>query len=100
MNVLLLDPPCPVMLLISSYIHDQSRIDLGLKTMLSTEGQRLEAVYLLVAIAAVVTLSCRLRLLRPKIDTREPPLVSPRIPIFGHALGLLRFGVPYYTKAT
>lgn len=68
--------------------------------MLSTEGQRIEVVYLLVAIAAVLALGCGLRLLRPNIDTREPPLVSPTIPIFGHALGLLRYGVPYYTKAT
>ena len=31
-------------------------------------------------------------------DPREPPLISPRIPIIGHALGIIRHGIPYYTK--
>lgn len=68
--------------------------------MIAKEGQRIEVVYLLVAIATVIALGYGLRLLRPIIDTREPPLVSPKIPIFGHAIGLLRYGVPYYAKAT
>ena len=66
------------------------------------EGQFMELVYLCVAPAAVLAalFTIVLRLLRPAINTREPPLVSPRIPIFGHALGLLRYGVPYYAMAT
>lgn len=65
------------------------------------ESQFMELVYLCVAIAAVLAaVFAIVRLLRPAIDTREPPLVSPRIPIFGHALGLLRYGVPYYAMAT
>lgn len=68
--------------------------------MLSMEGRRVEVWILLVAIAALLALKYGLRLLGPRIDTREPPLVSPKIPIFGHALGLLHYGVPYYAKAT
>ena len=70
--------------------------------MLSGEGQFMELVYLCVVPAAVLAtvFAIVLRLLRPVIDTRELPLVSPRIPIFGHALGLLRYGVPYYAMAT
>ncbi len=37
--------------------------------------------------------------LSTKLDPREPPLISPRIPFIGHVVGLLRYGVPYYSKA-
>lgn len=30
-------------------------------------------------------------------DPREPPRVSPSIPIIGHVLGLVRHGAKYYT---
>ncbi|KAF2770172.1 putative P450 monooxygenase [Teratosphaeria nubilosa] len=38
------------------------------------------------------------RIATRKHDLREPPYLSPRIPIIGHALGILRYGVPYYAK--
>ncbi|KAF2146999.1 uncharacterized protein K452DRAFT_261129 [Aplosporella prunicola CBS 121167] len=31
-------------------------------------------------------------------DPREPPVVLPSIPIIGHAVELIRHGIPYYTK--
>ena len=68
----------------------------------SAQGQLTDPVYIGGAIAAVLAavFPILLCMLRPAIDTREPPLVTPRIPIFGHALGLLRYGVPYYAMAT
>ena len=65
-----------------------------------TEGSRIELVYLLVAIAVLSALVFGVRLLQTPFDGREPPLVSPSIPVFGHVLGLLRYGVPYYAIAT
>lgn len=64
------------------------------------EGQRMEIIYFSIILAAVLAVVFALRLLRPTIDPREPPLVSPKIPVFGHALGLLRCGVPYYAMVT
>jgi hypothetical protein len=34
--------------------------------------------------------------LERKPDNREPPYIKPRIPFIGHAVGILRYGVPYY----
>lgn len=33
--------------------------------------------------------------LRFKVDTREPPVVYPRIPLIGHIIGTLRGGALY-----
>ncbi|KAF7510550.1 hypothetical protein GJ744_006396 [Endocarpon pusillum] len=41
-----------------------------------------------------------LQFLTPKLDPREPPLISAKIPFIGHVVGLLRYGVPYYAKAS
>ena len=60
----------------------------------------MDLVYLCVAIAILPALVLCVRLLRSSVDGREPPLVSPSIPVFGHVLGLLRYGVPYYAIAT
>lgn len=35
---------------------------------------------------------------RQSHDAREPPLVSSSIPIFGHLIGLLWYGVAYFGK--
>ena len=64
------------------------------------EDSRMELVYLCIAIAVLLALVFGVRLLQSPIDSREPPLVSPSIPVFGHALGLLRHGIPYYAIAT
>ncbi|PWY67640.1 cytochrome P450 [Aspergillus sclerotioniger CBS 115572] len=37
---------------------------------------------------------------RRKPDPREPPVVNSRIPIIGHLLGMLWYGLPYFTLAT
>ena len=65
-----------------------------------SEGLRMELVYLCIGIAVLLALVFGIRLLRSPRDSREPPLVSPSIPIIGHMLGLLRYGVPYYAIAT
>lgn len=31
-------------------------------------------------------------------DPREPPRISPRVPLLGHILGLMRNGTSYYGK--
>ena len=64
------------------------------------ESPPLDLVYLCVAVAVLLALILGVRLLTSPIDGREPPLVSPSIPVFGHVLGLLRYGVPYYAIAT
>ena len=64
------------------------------------ENLSMELVYLCGAIAVLIALILGVRLLRSPIDEREPPLVSPSIPVFGHVLGLLQYGVLYYTMAT
>jgi hypothetical protein len=46
------------------------------------------------AIATVVFLS---NLLRVKLDPREPPVVHPKIPFFGHVIGMFTEG-PLYLK--
>lgn len=37
-----------------------------------------------------------LRFLRAKRDPREPPVISPTIPLIGHIIGLMRYGTDYY----
>lgn len=68
--------------------------------MHSAEGPYMELVYLGVAIAVLLALVLCVRLFQTPVDGREPPLVSPGIPLFGHVLGLLKYGVPYYAIAT
>jgi hypothetical protein len=46
------------------------------------------------AIAAILFL---FDLLRVKLDPREPPVVHPKIPFFGHVIGMLTDG-PLYLK--
>ena len=60
----------------------------------------MDLVCLCVAITILPAFVFCVRLLRSPVDAREPPLVSPSIPVFGHVLGLLRYGVPYYAIAT
>jgi hypothetical protein len=31
-------------------------------------------------------------------DSREPPYIKPGIPMIGHIVGILRYGVPYYER--
>jgi hypothetical protein len=31
-------------------------------------------------------------------DVKEPPWITPKVPIVGHAIGVFRHGVQYYTK--
>ena len=64
------------------------------------ENLPMDLVYLCVTIAVLLALVFGVRLLQSPVDGREPPLVSPSIPVFGHVLGLLRYGVPYYAIAT
>ena len=64
------------------------------------EGPPMDLVYLCVAIAVLLALIFAVRLLQSSVDGREPPLVSPSVPVLGHVLGLLRYGVPYYAIAT
>jgi hypothetical protein len=33
-------------------------------------------------------------------DSREPPYIKPGIPLIGHIVGILRYGVPYYEKTS
>ena len=33
-----------------------------------------------------------------QVDPREPPFVKPRVPLIGHALGLLRHGSNYWVQ--
>ena len=47
---------------------------------------------------AIALLLILLRYLSPTIDPQEPPLVKAKIPFIGHLLGLLRYGIPYYTR--
>ncbi|KAL1644237.1 hypothetical protein SLS58_004517 [Diplodia intermedia] len=39
-----------------------------------------------------------LRFLRVDHDPREPPLVPTKVPLFGHVIGLYRYGKQYYQK--
>jgi hypothetical protein len=67
--------------------------------MLSTidpQGITMDHIIYLVALASVSILA--FLYYRREHDPKEPPLISPRIPIIGHALGIIRYGVPYYTK--
>jgi hypothetical protein len=48
-----------------------------------------------VVLAAAVALSLLNRLLTPRIDPREPPVVKPRIPWIGHIIGVIRHQADY-----
>jgi hypothetical protein len=48
-------------------------------------------------IAIVVFLS---NLLRVKVDPREPPVIHPKIPFFGHLIGMLTEGPLYMKRIT
>lgn len=38
------------------------------------------------------------RVLRLRLDPREPPLISQKIPILGHLAGFLKYGSDYYLR--
>ena len=79
-----------------------------LSELFQTPSRRLSpAAAHLVGMTTVLVLICLsfllayglLRVLESRICKHvaaEPPLVHARIPIFGHVLGLLRYGVSYY----
>lgn len=46
-------------------------------------------------LAAAVALSLLNRLLSPRIDPREPPVVKPTIPWIGHIIGVIRHQADY-----
>ncbi|KAI9676944.1 MAG: hypothetical protein M1817_006783 [Caeruleum heppii] len=37
---------------------------------------------------------------RVRLDPGEPPLIHSKIPIVGHIVGLIRYGIPYYSMAS
>lgn len=52
----------------------------------------------LLLLAAIVASYYFFQYLGPKIDPREPPPITSKIPFIGHILGLIRDGVPYYVR--
>lgn len=54
---------------------------------------------ILIAGVLIVGFCCIVHFFTPKLDPREPPLISPKIPLIGHVIGILRHGLPYYAKA-
>jgi hypothetical protein len=52
---------------------------------------------MLATLASVLVVSLVWLLSNPRMDSREPPLVSPRIPLFGHLLGLMTSQVAYFS---
>lgn len=49
------------------------------------------------AALAIAVIFCLLQFLNTPVDPREPPLVQPRIPYFGHIIGMLTEG-PLYLR--
>lgn len=45
---------------------------------------------------AVVFLSLLYKFSSPQMDPREPPVLKPGIPLVGHLVGLVRYGVDYF----
>jgi hypothetical protein len=62
-----------------------------------SRGIAMDHIILIIVLAAV-PLVALFYLQMKKHDSKEPPLISPRVPIIGHAIGIIRHGVPYYTK--
>jgi hypothetical protein len=38
------------------------------------------------------------RVLNPRLDEREPPILKPRIPIIGHLIGMFKYSHAYHRK--
>jgi hypothetical protein len=53
---------------------------------------------LLIAALAVVLVVLYISLSGTQHDHREPPLIPAKLPFFGHALNLMKDGLPYYRK--
>lgn len=51
---------------------------------------------MLVLTAIAVGIALLQRVLTPKMDPREPPLVPSKIPVVGHLISLIRQGQGYY----
>ncbi len=49
------------------------------------------------AAVTVVLLVLFIRVLSPRRHPQEPPIVHPKIPYFGHAIGIFRHGARYYS---
>lgn len=45
----------------------------------------------------VVTFFALSHVVKPAIDPREPPILEPRLPLVGHIVGLLQYGVDYFS---
>lgn len=64
-------------------------------TFLVQDIQRSPAVYTTFA-ALMVLLVVVKKLSSPTVDSREPPLMHPRIPVIGHLLGMIKHGNQYF----
>lgn len=52
--------------------------------------------YLFLALVLFITILIAITVAGPSHDPREPPLIRPRLPVFGHLLGLVRNRVSYF----
>lgn len=59
-----------------------------------SDGWRLILTLLVIIVAGTVL---DIRLISPKIDPREPPVVYAKVPLIGHIIGMMRQG-PHYLK--
>jgi len=54
--------------------------------------------FILLLAAAILAFGYTRRLLTLRHDSREPPLISADIPLVGHMIGLIRYGISYYAR--
>jgi hypothetical protein len=62
-------------------------------------AENLASPTLLLVAGVPVLLYLIIEFLRPKLDSQEPPLVRPKIPLIGHVIGLIQHGNSYYAIA-
>lgn len=53
-------------------------------------------VFLYLAVLVVV-LHFLGKVISPKVDQHEPPILKPRLPLIGHILGLMKYEANYFS---
>lgn len=55
------------------------------------------APVLLYLAISVVVLHLLGKIITPKVDQHEPPILKPRLPLIGHILGLMKYEANYFS---
>ena len=63
-----------------------------------TTGTEAPRLVLALSLAILPLLIFLLKFIFPSFDLREPPVLRPKIPVFGHVISMIREGTSWYRR--